>query len=411
MITYPEFIENKDYLGMDSSIPEQDQLWAMLNNLTRIHLLTADKFDNFNTLIREYLVSGCGVFGLETGIVSEVTPDGKYIVRDVVSPLEVLEIGQVFPLEDTYCREVIKSQAVLGFPEVGTLDYMNCHPVYQNLKLEAYLSAPIFVGGDLFGTLNFTSTHARTNGFSRHERDLITLMANSIGNYVMLRQKEAELVDLNKRIKRFVGYVAHDLRNPIGSIIGLAQMACKPTATAERRLSIIEKILPTAQTALEFVNTILENAALSSGKLTPKLAQTDLEALLNSAQASVASLLNDSQHTVVLHKDNTTNNVTCDSERIKQALVNLLTNAAKYSPEKSDITITTERTENGLTIEIKNPIAKQSATHDNNPNVYGSTGFGLDIVKEILEAHGSALEIKKDNAYYAVVFSLPVASE
>lgn len=410
MISYPEFIENKDYLGMDSSIPEQDQLWAMLTNLTRIHLITADKFDSFNTLIREYLVSGCEIFGLETGIVSEVTPDGKYIVRDVVSPLEALEIGQVFPLDDTYCREVIKSQAVLGFPEVGTLDYMNCHPVYQNLKLEAYLSAPIFVGGDLFGTLNFTSTRARTNGFSRHERDLITLMANSIGNYVMLRQKEDELVDLNKRIKRFVGYVAHDLRNPIGSIIGFAKMACKPTATAERRLSIIEKILPAAQTALEFVNTILENAALSSGKITPALTQTDLNALLNSAQNNVALLLSDSQNTIILNNAHTTNNVTCDSERIKQALVNLLTNAAKYSPEKSDIIITTENTENGITIEIKNKIEKTSATHDNNPNIYGSTGFGLDIVKEILEVHGSTLEIKNDNANYTVAFNLPIAN-
>jgi signal transduction histidine kinase len=111
---------------------------------------------------------------------------------------------------------------------------MNCHPAYQNLKLEAYLSAPIFVERYLYGTLNFTSTESRANGFSRHKHDLIALMANSIGNYIMLRQKEEELVDLNKRIKRFVGYLAHDLRNPIGSIIGLAQMACKHTITDER---------------------------------------------------------------------------------------------------------------------------------------------------------------------------------
>ena len=239
MTHYPEFVENRKYLEMDSSVPEREQLWAMLNNLTRIHLLTADKFNSFDSLIREYLISGCEVFGLETGIVSEVTSAGNYIVKDVVSPLDVLEKGQEFALEDTYCREVIKSRTVLGFPEVGRLDYMNCHPVYQNLKLEAYLSAPIFVDGNLYGTLNFTSTQPRHKGFSSHERDLITLMANAIGNFILLRQKEAKLVNLNKRIKMFAGYVAHDLRNPIGSIIGLAQMGTKPTTTDKRRISIL----------------------------------------------------------------------------------------------------------------------------------------------------------------------------
>jgi hypothetical protein len=57
---------------MDSSLPAQDQLRATLNNLTRVHLLTADKFNSFDSLIHEYLKSGCEVFRLEAGTVSEL---------------------------------------------------------------------------------------------------------------------------------------------------------------------------------------------------------------------------------------------------------------------------------------------------------------------------------------------------
>ena len=170
-MSYPQFIDDTTYISMDASATDTEQLQAMLSNLTRIHLLTASKFESFDELIHEYLVSGIEVFGLETGIVSEIK-DETYIVRDVISPLEVLEKGQEFALEDTYCREVIKSRQVLGFPKVGELEYMNCHPVYQNLKLEAYLSSPIFVGDELFGTLNFTSVAAREHGFSVYERNL-----------------------------------------------------------------------------------------------------------------------------------------------------------------------------------------------------------------------------------------------
>lgn len=409
MVRYPEFVDTKTYLGMDSSLSHNEQLWAMLNNLTRVHLLTADKFNNFDSLIREYLVLGCNVFGLETGIVSEVSNEGNYIVRDVLSPLDVLEKGQQFPLEDTYCREVVKSQCVLGFPEVGKLDYMNCHPVYQNLKLEAYLSAPIFVENKVYGTLNFTSTTPRPHGFSQHERELITLMANAIGNYIMLRDKEAKLVDLNKRIKRFVGYVAHDLRNPIGSIIALAKMGDKPNTSESRLRNIIQRIIPTAETALEFVNSVLENAALSSGKL--QLTQTPnlVDQLLQSAVQRLSGLADESESLVEVNcpADLT---VHCDFNRIQQALVNLISNAIKYSPPQSVIQISATRSELSVEINIVNTVDDDDNEHHSSANseIYGSTGFGLDIAKEIISAHNSELTLNNTKHTYSASFRLTI---
>ncbi|SMF51790.1 Signal transduction histidine kinase [Alteromonadaceae bacterium Bs31] len=404
---YPSFVDDQSYMEMDSSVPEAEQLKAMLSNLTRVHLLTANKFDSFDSLIREYLISGIEVFGLETGIVSQVTAEGIYIVRDVVSPLDVLEKGLEFQLEDTYCREVIKSQQVLGFPEVGILDYMNCHPVYQNLKLEAYLSAPIFVGSDLYGTLNFTSVHPRKRGFSRHEHNLILLLAHSIGSFILLRNKEEKLVTLNQKMKRFVGYVAHDLRNPLGTIIGYARMGSRKGVSEERLRSAIGKILHPAEQALEFVSTILESAAISTGKLSLSIAPLPVQDLLEQVVESVSHFAEECGVSFVINCDDY--QVEGDAKRLSQSITNLLINAVKYSPRNSQVLLEAQHSGEQLVVSLENSIdAQQEGAAQKSGEYYGSVGFGLDIVSEVLLAHHSELILSEKDGIYRAEFSLPL---
>lgn len=407
-MSYPQFIDDNTYLSMDASATELDQLRAMLSNLTRIHLLTATKFDTFEELTHEYLVSGIEIFGLETGIVSEISGE-SYAVRDVISPMVGIEPGQEFPLEATYCYEVVKSRQVLGFPCVAELDYMRCHPVYQNLKLEAYLAAPIFVGDELFGTLNFTSIKPRANGFSVHERNLLLLMANAIGAFILLRRKEDRLLDLNLKMKSFVGYVAHDLRNPLGTIMGLAKMAAKGNKP-ERLPSILEKIHHSATGALELVNSILEAAALGTGKLTLIKECIALEDLVGDAVAAVEYFADESQaHIDVQCAEGVA--LECDARHVQQSLVNLLINAIKYSPCGAKVTLSAKLAADNQSIDVvianpKIPFEGGGVVIDK--KVHGSVGFGLEIVREVLKAHDAELVTAESNARYEARFNLPL---
>lgn len=407
---YPTFIEDTTYISMDACASETNQLRAMLSNLTRIHLLSASKFESFEALIHEYILSGIEVFGLETGIVSQITGN-SYRICDVISPLDVLEKGQIFDLQDTYCREVILSQQALGLPNVGSLEFMACHPVYQNLKLEAYLSAPIFIGDTLFGTLNFTSKKVRTQGFSVHERNLIVLMANAIGAFILLRRKEDHLLELNQKMKRFVGYVAHDLRNPLGNIIGFTQMADKPNISPERIKKIIQKIASPAQTALEFVNTILENAALSTGKLVLTQTAIDVKELLAQSCHALEHLVAKTHTALLINMPSSqTLLVMGDQQRLQQVLINLLINAIKYSPAGSQVTLSAKpnaKDDQQITLCMKNIFSAQTQqAHDCENKVYGSVGFGLDIAKEVIKAHGSKLDISEEDGMYTCTFNL-----
>ncbi len=400
---YPQFVEDQCYIALDKDKSENDQLKAMLSNLTRVHLLSANKFDCFDDLIREYIVSGIEIFGLETGIVSHIV-GSKYRVCDVVSPLDVLEKGQEFDLQDTYCKAVYDKRRVVGMPRVGELPYMQTHPIYQNLKLEAYISAPIFIENELFGTLNFTSTHARGHGFSKHEQYLIMLLANSIGAYLQLRQKEENLKTLNNQIKKFVGYVAHDLRNPIGSILTLSTLARRAQNDSERQSRIIDKIGAASSSALELVTTILESAALGSGKIELKKEEICLGQLAQSAIDSVNEFAQETKHQIIADT-RLQSTAFLDKDRISQVLNNLLINAIKYSVLGSEIQLLIEPRNNETAFRIVNKVASDNRSASNN-HQFSSIGFGIEIVRDILNAHHSELIIKSSVDLYEAEFSI-----
>ncbi|MFT7562201.1 MAG: K+-sensing histidine kinase KdpD [Flavobacteriales bacterium] len=342
---------------------------------------------------------------METGIVTRIEDNSSYHVCDVISPLDVLIKGQEFPLEDTYCKEFAESLCVIGFPEVGKLDYMNCHPVYQNLKLEAYLSAPIFVDDTLFGTLNFTSTKPRTRGFSKHEHDLIRLMANSIGAYILLRSKEDHLLELNSKMRQFVGYVAHDLRNPIGVIMAIARIGMKPNTSKSQLRKIVSRISAPAEKCLELVSTILDHAALSTGKITLNTESENIHDVLTEAIDSVALFAQDRNINIDMVCDSKTF-VTLDKQRISQSLVNLLINAIKYSKDESNVSVSVRTNENKQTVKIANDLPDKDTNNTTDSKLYGSVGFGLDIVNEVLMAHGSKLNIEETKTTYSSNFDL-----
>ena len=402
---YPDFVDDKEFISMDSSASENEQLRVMLDNLTRVHLLTAKKYNSFDELIHEYIQCGIEIFGLETGIVSYISESKIYQVMDVISPVEALVVGLEFPLADTYCTEVFKTEKVLGFPRVGELDFMKCHPVYEQLKLEAYLSAPIYVEDQLYGTFNFTSTNPRKNGFSQNEHNLIELMANSIGNFILLRSKEEKLLDLNEKLKSFVGFVAHDLRSPIAGIIGLSRLLETQLGNEAMLKKMLPKITETAEETLELVGKILNSAALSTGKMTLCKQYIKVQQLMDDTYKSVIDVANHRNVTLQWNIDADVH-VFCDLKMITQALINLMVNAIKYSPAGGIIQISANSSGAGCLLSIANTLELSDQASTALPSVYDSVGFGLEIVETILEAHETGLQVIKTETDFKAGFVL-----
>ena len=160
------------------------------DRLQQLHSLATLNHRTQEDLFADYLQAGCEMLGLSTGIVSRVK-NHIYQIVAVKSPLN-LQIGDEIPCVDTYCAEVIETKTTVSFAEVGQIESMQNHPVYQNLKLESYIGTPIFVSGNLFGTLNFSDTIPKKAKFTRGEIKIVELMARDIGQEIAtLKGKKA----------------------------------------------------------------------------------------------------------------------------------------------------------------------------------------------------------------------------
>ncbi len=395
---YPEFIDNDIFFLMDDSKTEKDQLMALSKNLKTLQTLKTTDFSTFHELISKYLSAGLQIFDMKIGIVSEINGE-DYTVCNCVSEIDPIADGTTFSLEGTYCREVVKTNSVIGLPHVGLLMEMKNHPVYVNMKLESYISAPIIVENELFGTLNFSSTIPRKFGFSEHERDFITMMSNSIATFLKFEKKENDLRKSKERMKQLVGYVAHDLRGPLSNIKTLASFI-----KSKEHQDIVGMIQKSSEKALEFVYAILETAAMGSGKIKLEIENHNISKLLIERYEYYSSFKKEKKlkWSVNIEPDLI---LPIDKDRILQVFDNLLSNCAKYTPIGGEIKVDLKRSnEQFIELQIINTVAKNPFT--NKFDVKNSVGFGQEIVKEILKLHNSTLNIDVINNTYTVQFKL-----
>ena len=175
----------------ESALRQNSQvLQSFSANLKHLHRINTTKYEDFAALFADCLTTGCEILGLSTGIVSHIQ-DCTYRILAVETNLAI-EAGAEFDLKDTYCTAVVREGRTVSYNEVGKIATMQTHPVYQNLKLESYIGTPIFVRGKIYGTLNFSDTEVRQASFQPQERELIELMAQSIGRFIEAWQTETE---------------------------------------------------------------------------------------------------------------------------------------------------------------------------------------------------------------------------
>lgn len=126
----------------------------------------------------QLLQQGMNALHMPVGIVSHIYGDNYEIVA-LKSAAGSLKVGSVLPLAETYCRDVVSSRKTIALTEIDGVKGLRRHPLYLKMPLEAYISAPIFSHGHVWGTINFTSFAFRTP-FSSSDIPLVESYANQL---------------------------------------------------------------------------------------------------------------------------------------------------------------------------------------------------------------------------------------
>ncbi len=239
-----------------------------------------------------------------------------------------------------------------------------------------------------------------------------------------LSKKNRELDELNKLKNQFLGIAAHDLRNPIGVVLGYSELMLDDQyhySDVEKH-ELIEQIHQTGTFMLGLVNNLLDIANIESGQLELNLSEQELCQVVR----ETIQITNIFAHakSMELHFEKTGFGpliAVFDRPKIEQVLTNLLSNAIKYSHPGSKILIRIESKgktarvsviDNGQGIreeelyKLFKPFQKTSTRATSGEK---STGLGLSIVKKIVEAHhgecGVTSKFGKGSEFF---FTLPL---
>ena len=237
----------------------------------------------------------------------------------------------------------------------------------------------------------------------------------------LLKHQADALADLNRRKDEFLAMLSHELRNPLAPIVNAVQTLDKLPAGPEQKqlLSIVERQL-TQLTHL--VDDLLDASRISSGRVQLTLEDLAIGDAVERAVASIRHMIDARGHELAVVLPAEPILVRADPVRLEQLLVNLLTNAAKYTEPGGHISLTIERQHEDCIVRVRDTgigisaellprvfdLFTQAAPTPGRSN--GGLGIGLALVKRLVELHHGRVTVSSvlgEGSEFVV--ALPVA--
>lgn len=321
-------------------------------------------------------------------------------------------------------------ERVLASAETITRGDMGANPQYPEERelakagLQSRVVAPLNAGGRLLGMISVS--REQPDAFTREEVDIVTLLGRQVASAVQNirtfaaeRNAAEELRRLSALRADFVSLVSHELRAPMASIIGCATTLRERwrELQPDQRESFLALIADETMRLSTLIGDVLDTSRIEAGTFTYVYADVDLGDLVRETVAMVA--LGHDEVTLRTVVKSPLPRVRGDRERLRQLLLNLLTNAAKYTVAGDEIEVNAGSTDGVVTISVRDhgpgiPPDQQAFVFEKfgrlNPGGKSKpgAGLGLFIARSIAEAHGGSLQLVSDGGAGATfTLSLP----
>jgi PAS domain S-box-containing protein len=222
-----------------------------------------------------------------------------------------------------------------------------------------------------------------------------------------LRKSEDQLREANRRKDEFLAMLAHELRNPLSAISNAVKVARKSELTEQLQWST-EVIERQVKQLARLIDDLLDVSRISRGKIQLRKEVVDIGPILNSAVDTVRPLIEDRKHELNVSFRSGTLRVKADPVRLEQIVVNLLTNAAKYTEAGGRIWLTAEQIRNDVVIQVRDtgvgippeklPEMFELFVQDNSSlaRSEGGLGIGLTLVKSLVEMQQGTVSASSD---------------
>ncbi len=216
----------------------------------------------------------------------------------------------------------------------------------------------------------------------------------------------------NKAKTPFITNMSHDIRTPMNAIIGLYSFALADPTISDSTRRNLQMVDTSAHHLLGIINDILDMSRIESGRMVVKREEFSLMHVLDQVNAIIGGQCNDKGlHYECRVPSDMCNYCIGDDQKLRQALINVLGNAVKFTPEGGSVTLAVQMTMRyegkvtlrftmtdtgiGMSEDYLPKIFESFSQEDSSAvNAYGSTGLGMPITKNIVELMGGTIDVK-----------------
>jgi len=306
------------------------------------------------------------------------------------------------------------------------------------------LCVPLATGSEVVGVLNVESPHL--DAFTRDDLQVLSTLAGNltmmISNARLFEEVEDARIELQRRAEaleranerlqeldrlksQFLANMSHELRTPLNSIIGFSEVLYDGLVgelTAEQQ-ECVGNIYVSGEHLLALINDVLDLSKIEAGRMELTLSTFEIADLMDKVKTTIVPMIAEKSQALHIELADDLPPINADQVRIKQIMLNLLSNAHKFTPEGGDITVSCRLvashallfsvTDTGIGIKPED----QEAVFEEFRQVDGSatrevegTGLGLAISRQLVEMHGGRIWADSEYGQGATFsFLLPIA--
>lgn len=313
-------------------------------------------------------------------------------------------------------KVTLDGQAVVA-NDVTTNPLHKVNPLLPETRAEAAL--PLRIGNRIIGAIDIQSKTA--NAFTEDDIAVLQTLADQVAvaidnarSFELSQEAVMEMREIDRLKSQFLANMSHELRTPLNSIIGFSRVIIKGIdgPVTELQQQDLTAIYNSGQHLLGLINDVLDLSKIEAGKMELAFDEVNIADVTSSVLSTMSGLIKDKPIQMKRNIESNLPTVRADAIRVRQVMINLLSNATKFTDE-GDIIVEvglkpgpTGRNEVRVSVTDSGPgIAKEDQTKlfqafsqvDDSPTrKTGGTGLGLSICQHIINMHGGRIWVESD---------------
>ena len=376
------------------------------------------------------LRDGLNELGADAGVVLLYDPEEQLLKyeRGIGMRTTALQHTQLKPGEGYAGRAALSRQTVM----ISSLLKHNTEfldsPSFSQEGFACYFGVPLIVKDEIKGVLeifhraplqpgqewlDFMETLAGQTAIAiDHAQLWQRIQRQNLELEQRVAERTAELEHANRAKDEFLATMSHELRTPLNSILGLSEslLEQRRDPLSERQQASLHIVESSGRHLLDLINDILDLSKIEAGKLDYYPQVVDVHTLCRASLAFVKEQAVRKSISMVYAETNDGLRIHADPRRLKQALVNLLTNAVKFTPEHGQVTLeiypepeedrvrfSVTDTGIGITEKDLKQLFQPFVQVDSSLNRhYEGTGLGLVLVERLTDLHGGSVHVQSE---------------